>query len=385
MKLRLLALALAVCGGAAAQNPYIALQGANETADGIVVSQPRTVLAVDVTVEKDVTLSGPYARYAQKFLGVRAPLTDKTGWAVTGAAVALLDAKACLDAPAPAEPSRRVMTHAASDDEFARLQADKNDMTVLALEDAAREAANTIFSLRKHRLELITGEAGENVFGEGLKSALAEIERLEQSYLELFLGKRIVTTETRRYVVYPQADKKQYIVCRFSPAASLLPESDLSGDMVLLQIEPSGNTSNALEASAKETNVVACRVADPSVCTVIAGGREYAVRCCPSSSSAARSTSRFPAANNPVHGLHVAYGGAARRAAPRAERRRRRCDALLRCAVRSQLRREPADAAQTRARRDSRPRFRPLSLFAGGPRTAPCGAAYRPARIAYAR
>ena len=62
MKLRLLALALAVCGGAAAQNPYIALQGANETADGIVVSQPRTVLAVDVTVEKDVTLSGPYAR-----------------------------------------------------------------------------------------------------------------------------------------------------------------------------------------------------------------------------------------------------------------------------------------------------------------------------------
>ena len=97
MKLRLLALALAVCGGAAAQNPYIALQGANETADGIVVSQPRTVLAVDVTVEKDVTLSGPYARYAQKFLGVRAPLTDKTGWAVTGAAVALLDAKACLD------------------------------------------------------------------------------------------------------------------------------------------------------------------------------------------------------------------------------------------------------------------------------------------------
>ena len=276
MKLRLLALALAVCGGAAAQNPYIALQGANETADGIVVSQPRTVLAVDVTVEKDVTLSGPYARYAQKFLGVRAPLTDKTGWAVTGAAVALLDAKACLDAPAPAEPSRRIMTHAAAEDEFARLQADKNDMTVLALEDAAREAANTIFSLRKHRLELITGEAGENVFGEGLKSALAEIERLEQSYLELFLGKRIVTTETRRYVVYPQADKKQYIVCRFSPAAGLLPESDLSGDMVLLQIELSGNTSNALEASAKETNVVVCRVADPSVCTVIAGGREYA-------------------------------------------------------------------------------------------------------------
>ena len=258
MKLRLLALALVVCGGAAAQNPYIALQGADETSGGIVVSQPRTVLAVDVT-----------ARYAQKFLGVRAPLTDKMSWAVTGASVALLDPKACLDAPAPAQPSRTVMSHATSEDEFSRLQADKNDMAVLALEDAAREAANTIFSLRRHRIELITGEAGENVFGEGLKAALAEIERLEQSYLELFLGKRVVTTETRRYVVYPQSDKKQYI-------AGLLPESDLSGDMVLLQIEPSGNTATAVEASAKESNTVTCRVADPSVCTVIAGGREYA-------------------------------------------------------------------------------------------------------------
>ena len=181
MKLRLLALALVVCGGAAAQNPYIALQGADETSGGIVVSQPRTVLAVDVTAERDVTLSGPYARYAQKFLGVRAPLTDKMSWAVTGASVALLDPKACLDAPAPAQPSRTVMSHATSEDEFSRLQADKNDMAVLALEDAAREAANTIFSLRRHRIELITGEAGENVFGEGLKAALAEIDRMEQN------------------------------------------------------------------------------------------------------------------------------------------------------------------------------------------------------------
>lgn len=48
MKLRLLALALVVCGGAAAQNPYIALQGADETSGGIVVSQPRTVLALSL-------------------------------------------------------------------------------------------------------------------------------------------------------------------------------------------------------------------------------------------------------------------------------------------------------------------------------------------------
>ncbi|MDD7040324.1 MAG: DUF4831 domain-containing protein, partial [Alistipes senegalensis] len=41
-------------------------------------------------------------------------------------------------------------------------------------------------------------------------------------------------------------------------------------------IEPSGNTKCDLEAGPKETSVVACRVADPSTCTVLSGGREYA-------------------------------------------------------------------------------------------------------------
>ena len=78
-------------------------------------------------------------------------------------------------------------------------------------------------------------------------------------------------------MVYPQTDKKQYIVCRFSPAGGLLPENDLSGDIVLLQIEPSGAEAGAgLEAGPKETNVVRCRVADPSTCTVLSGGQEYA-------------------------------------------------------------------------------------------------------------
>ncbi|WP_290540841.1 DUF4831 family protein [Alistipes sp.] len=276
MKFRLLAFALLLSGGISAQNPYIALQGVNETAGGLTVTQPRTILAVDVTVEHDVTLSGPYARYAQKYLGVRAPLTDKNTWNVTGAQIALLDGDTYLNATAPAAASTRVQSHIASEEEFARLQADKTDMTTPALEDAARAAATQIFALRRHRIELVTGEAGENVFGEGLKAALEEIDRLEQNYLELFLGKRVVSTETRRYVVYPQADKKQYIVCRFSREAGLLPDTDLSGDIVLLLIEPSGAAKSDLEAAPRESSVVTCRVADPSTCIVVSGNREYA-------------------------------------------------------------------------------------------------------------
>lgn len=276
MKTRFLALALLLCGGGAvAQNPYIALEGASDSDRGIVVSQPRTVLGVDVTVACERTVSGPYARYAQKFLGVRAPLTDKTAWSLQDAAVSLLDERAVLEAPAPAPPAQRIAAYAESTDEFARIQPDKTDLTVPALEAAARDAATTIFSLRRHRMELITGEAGENVFGQGLAAALAEIGRLEQEYLELFLGKRVLRTETRRYVVYPQPDRKQYIVCRFSPADGLLPESDLSGDMVLLQADPGEAQTAGLEADPKARETVPCRVAAPTTCTVIHAGREY--------------------------------------------------------------------------------------------------------------
>ncbi len=273
-----LALLLWSVGAAAQNNPYVAVEGAVETGGGIVVSLPRTSIGVDIVVERDATVCGPYARYAQKYLGVRAPLTDKTVWSVASASLSLLDAQEALGGGRSPEagPQRRVVSHTDAEEEFVRLQPDRTSAAAVAPEEAARQAAATIFALRRHRMELITGEAGEHVFGEGLRAALDEIDRLEQRYLELFLGKRTVTVETRRYVVAPQAGKTQYIVCRFSPVDGLLPENDLSGDMVLLQIEPSGVPVAVAEASAKDTNVVLCRAADPSVCTVICGGREYA-------------------------------------------------------------------------------------------------------------
>lgn len=113
MKFRLLTLTLLCCGAAAtAQNPYIALEGAAESAAGIAVSMPRSVLAVDLSVECSTVLCGPYARYAQKYLGVRAPLTDKTTWSIAGARIALAGDDA-FGAAAPAADASRVVSHAA--------------------------------------------------------------------------------------------------------------------------------------------------------------------------------------------------------------------------------------------------------------------------------
>ena len=148
------------------------------------------------------------------------------------------------------------------------------------MQTAARNAAAAIFSLRKHRLDLISGEAGENVFGAGLPVALERLDRLEQEYLELFLGRRVVTTETRRFRVTPAEGKLQQIVCRFSPDAGLLPANDLTGDIVLLQYEPQGMAVD--EAGVRPTSsTIPYRIAALTRCSLIAAGQEQAAQVLP--------------------------------------------------------------------------------------------------------
>ena len=110
--------------GAAAQNPYIALFGAAESAQGATVSDPRTTLAVDVVAECDRILAGPYARFAQKYLGVRAPMTDKVAWTLRSASVALLAPENLFAEEVPEVSEQRAVAHAVAHDDFARIQPD---------------------------------------------------------------------------------------------------------------------------------------------------------------------------------------------------------------------------------------------------------------------
>ena len=248
----------------------MARTGVYTAADGsTVVAEPSTTLAVDLTLRCDRVLSGPYARYAQKYLGLLAPLTDKSVWTLVGGKVAVSDdPDAFVRAGEIPSSEQFVVSHARAGEEFARLQPDKLSTEVLPLEEAARKAASTLFALRRHRLELITGEAGEHVFGAGLGAALDEIARIEQSYLELFLGRRTVETRTVRLSIEPEEGQEQYIVCRFTAAEGVVPADDLSGDPVVLGILPTGRADSPWESQ----RGVAYRVAMPAECTLSYGG-----------------------------------------------------------------------------------------------------------------
>ncbi len=207
----------------------------------------RTTLAISLTVEQQEITAGPYARYAQKCLGVAAPLADKVLHKVTS--VKLLDAsnisqqQETLPAATPTIAAEPVIpTHMNPASGFPRLTVDKTSAATMSLEESARLAAEKIFTIRRSRLDLITGEVGENVFGGGLGSALAELSRLEEEYLSLFLGRETIGSESRGYSVTPVKGRLSYIVCRFSETDGLLPHDDLSGVPVVLELQQAGDS-----------------------------------------------------------------------------------------------------------------------------------------------
>ena len=201
--------------------------------DNIVFAEARTTLAVDVTVEHEVFVVGPYARYAQRLLGTRASLVGRDEYYIVSSEVMLTDSDHHYESRTMVSAQNEAVV------EFGYPLIDKLSSVDVELEAAAEAAAKQIYALRRARLDLITGELGDGSFGAGVTSALEEIERLEREYLDLFYGKRSVITSSHRYIVPIEEDKSTYLIARFNREEGLVAEDDLSGDIILVTIRPS--------------------------------------------------------------------------------------------------------------------------------------------------
>jgi hypothetical protein len=232
-------------------------------------------LYVTVGTKQVTTTAGPYARYAQKYLGVAAPLTDKV---LNEVVFAKINDVSNLQVEHEAVESGRI-SHMNPPDGFPRLTVDKSSAAALSLEESARMAAEKIFEIRRSRFDLITGEVGENVFGGGLEAALSELSRLEEEYLSLFLGKQSVRTDLKQYRVTPAKGRSTYIVCRFSESGGLLPTDDLSGEPVVLELRPTDEdaaSQSAVNQGKPNSRAVATLVPAQMRCRVILDGVELA-------------------------------------------------------------------------------------------------------------
>ncbi len=199
---------------------------------------PQNALQVSVTVKKEIVKSGPYARYAQQYLGVIAPLNDRTSYQITDAHICIMKG----------EMSSSKQSNASADDitfndmginpivqSVSSLQANRMATREKSLQDMASDAANTIFNLRKKRVDIITGET-QDVYGAGMEAALKEISRIEQEYTDLFLGKKIVTYATYNFGVIPTQGKLSYVLCKFSTKNGIVDILSSEGSRIALSL-----------------------------------------------------------------------------------------------------------------------------------------------------
>lgn len=280
----LLMMSVMVCAAASAQNIRSVVIGPYQSANGeIVVANPTTTIIVELTVEKQQTIVGPYARYAQKYLDTRGSLVDKTVYSVTGAKLSVMADDKAYTSYERVAPTTVVESHMDSQDGFAKVLPDRLSMSPSTIEDAAAQAAQSIFSIRKKRMDLITGDAGENVFGGGLKDALQALDKQEQTLLELFLGKSVLTTYTERVIV-PVTGAESITIAKLSNNAGLQPVTAMSGTEIKLSIKASGITpalNSIAEVDPRDKTAIMVRLADNANCSVSVGEKVVATAILP--------------------------------------------------------------------------------------------------------
>ena len=216
--------------------------------------QPKTRITFQVSAVQEKFYAGPYAEFAQKYLGVEARSEDSSKavltsvvmnygseadasgvsvWSKPGFAKAGFESKG-LTSNYTSEAATLYSAGSAS-----RLVS--QSMTVQKTPDQkAREAADMIFNLRRNRIQIITGDTDATYSGEAMKAAIDELTALEQEYLSLFIGNTVTQEQTVTFELTPSSDAKDqiYVIFRLSDEEGLLPAEELEGKPYYLDIVP---------------------------------------------------------------------------------------------------------------------------------------------------
>jgi hypothetical protein len=276
---------------ATSADSQVLLSGEAVPKGAIVYSLPSTSFRITAEANHESFVAGPYAKFAQKYLGIQA--RENSGEFYTLSAVELnsfVEADRSLsialnlgsnsratanflemmsqgvviwsDAGATRNESARFpgMTDITTFNSvmatsnltnvnttlyktvrtasgMERVPVQQTQVVEKSIEKRAEEMANAIFRLRTKRMEIITGETDATFSGEALNAAIAEINRLEEEYLTLFIGKSVNNKQRMSFDVYPVKENPRqiYVAFRISENQGLLPADNVAGRPIVLE------------------------------------------------------------------------------------------------------------------------------------------------------
>jgi len=246
--------------------------------EGIAYSLPRTGIKIRVVAEKETRVAGPYAQYAQKYLGIEnTSSSNSEKWEIKsidietfaepdpeqvhkaiGASASLLsltssgiiagiNSEEQTEEPVP-ETNNMATENLIPDYPFTDLSMwgmftkgdslNKYRTVSKSLEEKAAEAAETIYTLRNSRFRLLTNADDEPLpDGKSFEVMAKELGDMERGQLALFIGKSAEKTYEYCFCFIPgENDVKGEVVFRFSENKGVLPKTDLSGKPVIIDV-----------------------------------------------------------------------------------------------------------------------------------------------------
>lgn len=275
---------------------------------------PQTTITLEVEAVREQFYAGPYAKFAQKYLGVDARQEDQATCRLSSVKMV-----PCIEADQSQRyfitPDKNSMSFLAltaqgliavndgtfgngSEWRFAsqaggnfsdkgvssnltseattlirgvdgnRVAIQQNMVVQKPLEQRAKEAAEMIFDLRKKRVQIVTGDTDATYSGEAMGAALAEIAALEKEYMSMFIGYSDFQTQKLKCDVVPEKDRKSqtYVAFRLSDADGIVSADNVSGKPYLLELTPQAISPAAGKGSSARGAVAVYRI--PAVCTV---------------------------------------------------------------------------------------------------------------------
>jgi len=260
---------------------------------GVVYSLPRTGIRIFVEATQEKFFHGPYYEYALKYLGIKnAPSADGENWTITGIKLET------YGEPDPAEMHKAVGAVAAmlslseegvleginSDEKGGKNKIAASDFTnsitipklvwsdlsmhsfltekdssrrsgerFKTFEEKAAEASHDILKLRKRKAYVLAAKSDKLLpDGKAYQVMVDELDKTIDDYTALFIGKSYKEKHNYIFEVVPDGKgAKGLVAFRFSPTAGVLPENNVSGKPIMLDLEPNTDlTRNASQASA---------------------------------------------------------------------------------------------------------------------------------------
>jgi len=279
--------------------------------EGVFYSLPRTVVHIDLVVNKITNVKGPYAEFADKYLGlsqvistnsveyalseiristseeadpdeyyfVKLPEKSKSKQSlqlslsqmgtltgikgtheitaggkevkITKSSVELAE----LPSPNTFERIDTLVRRISVDTTMIEQRVFKKVTAAKTTDQKAKEAADFIMKLDESKFNLINGYQEVNYEKGTMEFMYNQMEKLMNDYLQMFKGITVVNSETYSYSFVPSAESIDNPVqlCRFSPGKGIMDRNSLGGDIIQAAITPTASLQE-IGAEVKQRN-----------------------------------------------------------------------------------------------------------------------------------